>query len=284
MDKLKRTILILGFICVNISVFSQYKYKTGHTELVRFNGATKLAGWNVAPGVTWMGCRFRNTSDAIMTQGDTSYNVTFNPSGRFGLYLEAGRHKIFEYGKIFHYMDYGIAYKGLRGKEEFEGEYRVRGQENPYATTSGNGKFGEHFILGHFNIYNVFQISDRNFIQNGIGANLDYAVIQNKEKNGDLVFQNDQYLPRLIGQLHYRLGFGIKMSDNFFIIPTIETPILNIRPWTNGHPSVNYFMSKYQPLILSIRFAWLGKQGLSCPPVYAPDGDSDKQSEFMKQQ
>src|SRR5690606_41849840 len=97
-------------------ISAQYSYKNNKMELVRRNDFMKLAGWHFAPGITYYGTRIRNTDDILLENGDTSFVTEFDPSGRLGLYLEIGRHHIFKYSRIFPYLDYGIAYKGLRGR------------------------------------------------------------------------------------------------------------------------------------------------------------------------
>ncbi len=261
--------LIISLCIVSLSGQSQYAYKNNKTELVRRNGFMKLSGWNFAPGITFMGTRFRNTREELYKNGNISYDAIHDPGGRIGLYLEAGRHRIFKYSRLFPYMDYGLAYKGLRGKESYEGEWYNSPSETPYATESGSGKFANHNILAYVNFNNILQLTNRLFIQNSLGANVDYSIIV-KSDNISGPYRNDVDLPRLWAQLHYKLGLGIKINDEFFIIPSVETPIFNINPWTDFRPKVNKFMSAYRPLIFSVRFGWLKQNTNDCPPVYDP--------------
>ena len=267
--------------------FGQYQYKTGHRDLVRFSDYQKIAGWNFAPGITYMGSRFQNPYTDFYEGGDTTYRGKFDPSGKIRLYLEVGRHRLFPYGRIFQYMDYGLAYKGLKGAESYEDEWINNTDATPFAGSSGSGEFAQHSVVGHFNLSNIWQVGDYSFIQNSIGANVDYAFIKNESYDGARAytqFEESQSLPRLMAQLHYKIGYGIKITDKFFIIPSLETPILNIYKWTNFQMKVNQFNSQYRPLILSVRFAFIGQRGNSCPPVYGPEGDRNKQEQFMQQQ
>ena len=270
-----KNLIFTALLIISFQGISQYAYKTGHTELVRRNDFMKLTGWNFGLGPTWMAGRFRNTRDVLYTQGDTSYVATHNPGGKIGIYAEVGRHHIFKYNKLFPYMDYGIHYKLMRGKEEYEGEWITKTQEAPFATTSGEGKFGHHHIGAHFNMNNVIQMSNKLFIQNTLGVNVGFSfLVFNTPPSG--IYRNDQTLPRLWAQIHYKFGIGIKINNFFFIIPTIETPLVNFSPWTNFKLKMPHFMSEYRPLILTVRFAFLKQNNTSCPPVYDPaNGGND---------
>ena len=267
-----RYLLFIALFLCWFQSFSQYQYKTGKSELVRREGFTKLSGWNLAPGVTWMGTRWINKADILFESGDTTYEVTFNPGGRIGLYLEVGRHYIFKYARLFPYLDFGIAYKGLRGKEKFEGEWRIANIDQTFGATSGAGKFANHNVLAYVNLNNIIQLTNKLFIQNSLGLNVDYSFIKRTNK-GTYAFQDDVELPRLWAQVHYKFGLGIKIHDGLFIIPSIETPLLNLSPWTNFRLKVPQYMSWYRPLILSVRFAFLGQKKTTCNTPNENKGD-----------
>lgn len=204
----------------------------------------KQSGWYFSPGLTYMlGQNFSLIKDV----NGSSFG---KPRGRLGLYLEFGRYHILKYSKWFKYLDYGLSYKSLRGKDLSVGE-----------------KFGDHFIVAHFNLNHVKQFSDYNFLQNTIGINADFGIIRN-------VGSPAPASP--IVQLHYKLGYGFKISSKLIIIPAIETPILNGLPWERGKSTLGYYNSRYRPLIFSVRFLFLSlKREKKCIPVPAigmPDG------------
>ena len=90
-----------------------------------------MTGWYFGIGPTLM------TPQSFFFIKDIVTNTSQSPASKVGLFFELGRYKIFEYPGMFKYMDYGLAYKSLRGKER----------------TSG-GSFGDHYIEGHFNLNN----------------------------------------------------------------------------------------------------------------------------------
>lgn len=228
--------------------------------------AYKSGGWMFSPGLTWMGTRLKNSTDTLLHSNDTSLTARFDPGGRLGVYLEFGRfHIMYEGGTVINYIDYSLAFKTLRGKEKYESDIAIGNASAPYI--SGKSKFGHMYALANFNFNNVIQYSSYSFIQNSLGFNLDYNF-RDKHKNiAPSPFFSQEDPSRLTAQIHYKLGWGYKASKTLFIIPQIETPIFNILDFTNFHPSWTIFNSKYQPIIVSVRFAWLQKQkaAYSCP-------------------
>jgi hypothetical protein len=86
----------------------------------------------------------------------------------------------------------------------------------------------------------------------------------------------------MIFALHYKLGFGYKVNQKLFIIPAVETPILNFIPFEKGRSTINVFNLHYRPLIFTVRIAWLRKPKANACPVI--DGNSDDKSRQEKYQ
>ena len=79
--------------------------------------------------------------------------------------------------------------------------------------------------------------------------------------------------------MHYSIGWGIKPREGFFIIPTIQTPILTAVNWRNFNPGTRWFSSRYQPIIFTVKVGVLfPKKG--CPKVFSKD--AKKQSESFQ--
>lgn len=282
-----RRLLILACIQLMIlsPVFGQHTYKRKNFPLVDLsNGPYKLSGWHIAPGASYTLTRFANREQTLYNYNDTSYKVTFDPAGRLGLYLEAGRFHIFRYGVLFNYMDYSLAFKQIRGKESFTGALLQESSSSTLLTTEGNGSFSHSFVTGNFNLNNIWQINDLEFIQQSIGLNLDYRIINGGGQSGNTLLQSPAMPGRFLAQLHYKIGYGIKWTDRFFVIPTLETPILSFATWDNGRSTYNVFSSRYRPIYLTIRFAWLRKRSNDCPPVDINPEDAKKQKQYQQSQ
>ncbi|MCH2233412.1 MAG: hypothetical protein MK078_04080 [Crocinitomicaceae bacterium] len=206
-------------------------------------------GWFVNPGLTYM---VGNNAD----DDGRPYDLT--ASGLPGYYLEAGMcHLMKKQKKIIHYFDWGLGVKHYGGQEKYEDESGnvSRGQFN----------FGSAFLRA--NVHNVIQLNMWNFIDQGLGLNVDYRLYGgNPDDNyGSPLAQNNQ--GKLVAQLNYSFGFGIKPRDGFFIVPSVRVPILTAFQFNDLNPSHTWFQSRYLPLAFTIKFAWLfPKKG--CPDVY----------------
>ena len=54
---------------------------------------------------------------------------------------------------------------------------------------------------------------------------------------------------------HLKLGYGMKFQNRLFIIPTLESPILNLKQW-ESKSTYGIMNSRYRPL-LQVRILWL---------------------------
>lgn len=261
---IRKIIPFLFVLLFTTPAVGQYMSNRKNRALVDFK-QYKYGGWMISPGLTYMyPSRVKYLNDS------TEKDDNVNPNGRIALYLEAGRYQIFyKGGRIINYMDYSLAYKKLSGTEKYNGTER-----------GTKGIFKQHFLLANFNVNNIIQLTDYTFIQNSIGVNFDWKFSEKFETNGSPYAVNNT--GAFILSLHYKLGYGIKVTNQLFIIPTLETPILNGIKWENGRSTYGIFSSRYRPVIFSVRFAWLRiPSRRDCPPVYGPDGDADKQQQHM---
>lgn len=261
-----RTIIPFLFVLLfSAPTFGQYMTSRKNRALVDLK-KYKHGGWLISPGLTYMyPTRIKYLADSTEDPIKYSKDPNVNPNGRIALYLEAGRYQIFyNGGRIINYMDYSLAYKRLSGTEKYFDE---------------KGVFKQNFLLGNFNLNSIIQLTDYTFIQNSLGINFDWKFLQKYETSGSPLGANTG---SFLLSLHYKLGYGIKVSDKLFIIPTLETPILNGMAWEKGKSTYGIFSSRYRPIIFSVRFAWLRTPSRGdCPPVYGPDGDADKQQQHM---
>ncbi|WP_139134391.1 hypothetical protein [Crocinitomix algicola] len=219
------------------------------------NSHYRPIGWHVNAGVTYMIGNNPNDKDQL-------YDLT--PTGLPGYYLEGGMEHLFrKIRKAAHYVDWGIGIKHFGGQEKFNLDPIV---------DRGSFNFGSVFVRG--GIHNVWQLSKWNFIDQSIGINLDYRIYGGKDHQATGKYLSP--LPsdnqsKLVGQLHYTFGFGFKVKDGLFFVPTIQTPILTVLEFNDFNPSHKWFNSRYQPLIVSLKMAWLWPKS-GCPKVFSVDG------------
>jgi len=222
--------------------------------------AYKNTGWFISPGITYMLPEDRKqgltTYNGAADNMDTLYSGNFVRKGKIGFYLEAGRHKFISDRSIIDHIDYGIHFKMLRGVENFTG---VTNNGVGMTPVESNSTFSESFAGAFINASNILQLSSNTWIQNSLGVNADFRVISNR--NAGVAYGADWNFPNpLLAQLHYKIGFGWKPEAGIYIIPMLETPILTAYPWDNGKSTLQYFVGRDRPLILTIRIQWLSKE------------------------
>lgn len=285
---IKTIVLVFCVLLVNISTLNaqkrMYDPKGGEGKfygdkyrdapLYKWQGFFKRTGLHFSLGPSYTLTRLNNPSEKY-SAGDTSLTSTLDPSGRLGYYFKMGALHIFKFKrKVFQYFDYGIGIKQISGAETLRQQvFDSRG--DLIGENEQQGQFGLGYAFLDFNMNNIIQITRYNFIQNSIGFNVDYRIYQ----TGQEEYQNTHSTEitnqeQLVAQLHYKLGFGIKLKDGMFLIPSVETPILTAYSWDGARPMTRWFDSRYQPLYFSLKFAFLfRKDPEDCPPVFGPEDD-----------
>ncbi|MDA9819490.1 hypothetical protein N9C06_01080 [Salibacteraceae bacterium] len=222
--------------------------------------------WQFAPGITYSPSVIGGRKQTALQSGDSSLIAQSKPHGKFGLYAEIGRYHITDKFILFSVFDYGLAYKSTGGRENYDDYWEVSDAKTPVA--QGESSYRQHNASAFANAYFFRQIKEYDFLLHGPGINIDYAFI-NK-------FDNTHTLPGIETwtttafniQLHYKISYGIKMRGNWMILPSLETPILNILPFTSGIPGTQAFSSRYQPFTLSCKIMLLKPwRQKFCPPV-----------------
>ncbi|MEN8956845.1 MAG: hypothetical protein ABF242_09130 [Flavobacteriales bacterium] len=253
--------------------FSQYKRYGGKKKpqkMAPFVQALENNGWFISPGITLTPKLnfFSHDPELSLTDNGTTYEaMDLQQQSKVGAYLEVGRYRLLSTKKLISYIDYGLAYKMLRSGQTYD--LRSSGLLND--TTSFTQSFSNHNISGFFNANNVLAINKNIFFQNSLGVNLDYAIVQNLDTDDTSPFAGtyQEETSRLKAQLHYKFGIGIRIGERLYAIPSIEIPLLTGWKWEGGRSTFGAFNSRYRPMIISVRFAWLTKP--SCPKVWDND-------------
>lgn len=260
-----------------------YGDKYRDAPLYKWQGFYRRTGLHFSLGPSVTLTRLNNPT-LESASGDTTFSTTLDPSSRLGYYAKVGALHIFKFKKkVFQYIDYGIGIKQISGAEALRFQsFDDRGEligENEL-----EGKFGLGYAFFDFNINNVIQITRYNFIQNSLGLNVDYRVYSTGDEAYQGVYNSEiTNQERLVAQLHYKFGFGIKLRDGLFLIPSVETPILTGYHWDGLKPMTRWFDSRYQPLYFSLELAFLFKKNPEdCPPVYGPEDDKWRDSQHQQ--
>ena len=254
-------LLFAGSLC------AQGIYGRKKPEIFPTDGKMRRGGFYFAPGITYTLPRFKNKEETVFSNADTTYTALYDPNGKVGLYLEAGWFLSTRDPIILDYWDVGLAYKQLKGTEDFTSTL-ARGDSIGYL--AGSGAFNDQHLTLHVNANKLFQTRDYQFVQLSLGANIDWHFGTGRSYSADFTTLNRwAFPPDFIGQVHLKLGYGIKWSNRLMIIPAIETPIFSIAPTDDGNfGKLQWFSSTYRPLILSVRFLFLrSPKGFACVPV-----------------
>ena len=245
----------------------------------------------------------KNNYTALASPADSvTGRYTHDPNGLLGFYAEIGmahfpkkRSKLSLWLKtvLVSYYDWGVGYKHLGGTETTYFD-RLDPAGNVIGTDEFSGKFYNGHVYGRFTLHKNINLGKTFFIDNGLGLNVDYKVVHGQAAYVGEVFpgRRSLYNPLLV-QLHYSIGFGIKLKRGSYLIPGVRTPILgyqgvspllagNGKGASNapyfGNPALQWFSSQYWPIYPHIKFIYLfEKKAKGCPPAEINDQDRNTQ-------
>ena len=268
---MKRDLLFLFLFFSGLTLLGQGRYDRKRKDIIPLDGQAKRIGWFVAPGLTYTLPRSKNEEEEVFRNADTVFTTTYDPKGRLGLYLEAGLTWYMRDPVIVDYLDAGFAYKNLRGGELSQGTL-LRG-DSAFAIAD-EGSFAERLVTFNINANKFIPTLAYQFVQLSLGANVDYRIGSSYEHTGDPFLNGHEFPPDLMAQLHFKLGYGFKLTGNLILIPAVETPIFSVLPADEGFGKLPWFSSRYRPLIFSVRFLFLrARDGFDCPPPIKQKGE-----------
>lgn len=262
-----RSLHLLAALLLVGAVMGQGLYDRKRPEIFPTDGKMRRGGFYFAPGLTYTLTRFEDEEEEVFRNADTSYTALFDPDGALGLYLEAGWFVATADPVILDYWDFGLAYKQLKGSEAFAGTL-LRGDS--IGQLLGSGDFNDQHLTAHVNANKLVQTGDYQFVQFSLGANLDYRFGTSRSYAPDVAVLNRQgFPPELIGQVHMKVGYGFRITQQLMIIPALETPVFSLQPDDDGRfGALRWFSSDYRPILFSVRFLFLRYPGgFKCVPV-----------------
>ena len=218
----------------------------------------KQGGFFIAPGLTYMA---PGSSEDNLTSTDGS-KFDVEPKGDLRFMLQAGYFHSFKEPYFWDFIEAGLSYKILMGQEEYLGGF---GEEN--AIDRKNSVYEDSYAGAFLRITKLTQFTDNFFITNSIGINGDYLFNESRDPN--YRFTENIGPEKQIVQAHYQIGFGIRASKRVLVIPTFETPILNLLPFENFKSTLPYYNSRYRPILITIKIMLLRPDPLNCnAPIY----------------
>lgn len=294
---MKTVFLTLGFILFLSSLDGQTLYKQKKKRKDFFgkaenpNDKVRPIGIQFQIGPTYTFTRTKND----YVQGADSLANRFrylqDPNGRLGIFAEIGLvhfnmkdPKIKKFGRIVDYIDYGVGFKLFGGRETTTID-ALDASGNVTASETGEGSFYNGYIYGRFAVHKLQYLNKTKkiFLDHSLGINGNYLVTGGDKNYKAPVFEANQYFSKpFMLQLHYDIGFGIRIKKGSYLIPGVQLPFLGLHEWNKGNPSIRWYSSKYYPALFHIKFIKLlpAKKGKGC---YEGDpADRKRNEEYMQ--
>jgi hypothetical protein len=253
----------------------------------------RFYGLQFSAGATYQFTRLtaNNPIYSAVASDGRPIDYTIDPAGKIGAFVELGmahfpkkRSKISLALKtvLVSYYDWGLGFKLLGGSEQTTTNYYT-----PFgslaSTTNGTGDFYNGYVYGRFSVHKNINLSKRYFIDNGLGVNFDFRVKSGgKNYTGQSSFENPTVPQPLLAQLHYGLGFGIKLSRRSFFIPGVQIPILGIYEWRKGCAALNWYSSNYLPIQAQVKFIYLFEKKVKGCNTPGSEEDKKRNDEFLQ--
>jgi len=257
--------LALIFIAVITPFLASAQQGRMHRDVFPTFGDYNRSGWVFSPSLNYTMPNLKDPAERIFLTGDSVYQVNYDHAGRLGFGFEFGRFKVIDNSRLISHIELNLGVKVFRGTERFEAVLDDPDTANP-STLNGEGTWQQTYATMSFDASNIMQFSSTSFLQNTLGVNADYRVVDNAN-------YDDRGLPialdsptRFIFQAHYRLGWGVKVARNMIVIPSIETPIVTFYQFDDLKSTLKIFNSRYRPLIFRVSILLLDKKaGRKCP-------------------
>ena len=255
------------------------------------NDKVRPFGLQVKLGPTYTFTRSKNETIAAQDSSLGNFQYTHDPKGRLGIFAEIGfvhfnmKDPKFKFGRFVDYVDYGIGFKVFGGKETTDID-RLDALGAVVGTTTGEGEFYNGYANLRLAVHKLQYLNKTKniFLDHSLGVNADFMVLIGKQAYKSPVLPSTQRFDGdLKVQLHYDLGFGIRLKKGQYLIPGVQLPLLGIHEWNSGNPSINWFSSKYYPALFHIKYIYLFKAKKSKNKCYEGDARGKKQNEEYMQ-
>lgn len=280
-----------------ISTFAQRDLTPGKRRGDVFGKADykdyRFYGLQVSAGPTFPFTRFNKNNPLYSTTDELGrpMDYTFDPGGKLGVFLEVGlahfpqkRSKLSQKLKFIFvsYYDWGLGFKLHGGSEKTTINYYNAFGE-PTFSEEGQGDYYNGYVYGRFTLHKNININKRLFIDNGLGVNFDFRVINgNREYDGASLPQMQSFHKPLVAQLHYDLGLGFKLSRRFYFIPGAQIPLISFHEWRGGCADLKWFSSNYLPVLYHLKFIYLFEKKVKGCNVPGTEEDKKRNNEFLQ--
>ena len=256
------------------------------------DGKVRPIGLQVQVGPTYTFTKKVNeTFKSELDSVNRYYEYTHDPSGKLGFFAEVGlvhfnmKDPKFKFGRFVDYIDWGIGFKLIKGRETTTvSQFDASG--NLLITNTGEGNFSKGYVYGRFAVHKLQYLNKTKkiFLDHSLGLNGDYSMLQKSTYKGARIMSTENYSPDFRAQLHYDLGFGIRLKKGRYLIPGIQLPVLGIQEWNNGSAKLQWFSSKYYPVMFHLKYIHLFPAKKSKHACFEGSSEDRKRNEEYLQQ
>lgn len=285
-----KTIAILTGFLFSITMLQAQSYKPKKKKKDFFGGARDYRnlrnfGLQMQIGPTYTFTKSQSDFH-LLDDGQNRTSVMQDPSGSLGVYAEIGmahfnlKKPKYRFIPMIHYYDYGVGFKMLGGKEETT----INTLDNTGAvitSTKGNGSFNNGYVTFRAGAhYLKYFKNGSKFLDHSLGFNGDYLVMEGTKSYNNNMVDNQRFSPALRVQMHFDLGFGIRLKRGSYLIPGVQVPIVGIQ--AAGQESLYWFSNKYYPALFKLKWIFLfEKKGNGCTDN-GTEEDKKKNKEYLQ--
>lgn len=243
--------------------FSFIAYAQLPRDVFPLNREFKKGGLYIAPQGTYS---FGSESEGSYSVVDTNYAYEVSGNGKFAYGIEAGWFHSFKNPRLIHFLEAGLAYRVFKGEADHQGLLSTPLSERPFQS---DNSFNNQYLVGTFRATNAKQLGKRSFLSTSLGVNFNYLLSEDYRRSAPYPLEDEKFHDASSLQLHLEMGVGFRVSRQLIAMPTIETPLLTAYPTDQLNPAFPFFSTKYQPVIIGIKFFFLREDPENCnAPVF----------------
>ncbi|HLV53443.1 MAG TPA: hypothetical protein VKY29_05440 [Cryomorphaceae bacterium] len=240
-----------------------------YQDLLPEGGKYLDRGWVFSPSINYMLPSIKHTHQRLWTPSKEAWDMEYRGAGKVGLGFGFGRFHIIRTSRLVNYVSLTMGVKHFRAVERFDAVLHDPNRENPFLRT-GEGTFAHTYATLAFDVSSIKRLSRSTFLENSLGINGDFRVMESEHYNKNALPIGLNTPTRFIFQAHYRLGFGMKVSDRIFVVPSVETPIVTFYEYQDLKSTLEVFNVRYRPLIFSVNIMMADKRASrKCPTKYS---------------
>lgn len=224
-------------------------------------------GLQVQIGPTYSFAKPDSKNETIQAGSDSvgNYQYTHDPKGRVGVFGEIGfvhfnmNSANYSFGRIYDYIDYGVGVKILGARESTLLE-KVTPGGTLLESARGEGKTMNGNVFVRFGIHKLQYLNKTKniFLDHSLGLNGDFRVFGGSiAYSSPVIGSTQQFSKEFTMNLHYSIGFGIRLAKGKYLVPGIQLPLLGFFDGYGVTPRYHWFSSQYYPVLFSIKYIHL---------------------------